>query len=128
MCTVKKSPADQTYITEDEQRKCRKVADAFTELEQDEIVVVDAGKFGFVKLQYYTYPTGFEDAVTFTDSGALFEDLWEEWLHSQLIILAREMGIRDIDYDDVFSRLSGEKKAELMEKRQCFKEKSSGGL
>lgn len=92
----------KTYITEAEQKKCRKVADAFSELEDVDIVVIDVGRYGFVKLQYYTPPTGFENNFTFTNSKELFEDLWEEWLHTQIIALAKEMGIDDIDYN-VFS-------------------------
>ena len=110
----------KAYITEEEQRKCRKVADAFAELEDVDVVVVDAGRYGFVKLQYYTPPTGFENDFTFTDSGALFGDLWEEWLHTQLIILAREMKIEDIDYDDIFRQLPEEKQNELMGRKQYF--------
>ena len=110
----------KTYITEEEREKCRKVADAFAELEDVDIVVVDAGRYGFVKLQYYTPPTGFENDFTFTDSRRLFEDLWEEWLHTQIIMLAREMKIEDIDYDDIFRRLPEEKREELMGRKQHF--------
>ncbi|MEH2932929.1 hypothetical protein VSQ48_24175 [Candidatus Ventrimonas sp. KK005] len=110
----------ETYITEEEQKKCRKVADAFSELEDMDIVVVDVGRYGFVKLQYYTPPTGFENDFTFTDSRRLFEDLWEEWLHTQIIMLAREMKIEDIDYDDIFRRLPEEKRDELMGRKQHF--------
>ena len=42
----------RVYITEDERAKCRKVADAFAELEDVDIVVVDVGRYGFVKLEY----------------------------------------------------------------------------
>ena len=110
----------ETYITEEEQKKCRKVADAFLELEDMDVVVVDVDRYGFVKLQYYTPPTGFENDFTFTDSRRLFEDLWEEWLHTQLIMLAREMKIEDIDYDDIFRRLPEEKRDELMGRKQHF--------
>ena len=110
----------KTYITEEEREKCRKVADEFAELEDVDIVVVDAGRYGFVKLQYYTPPTGFENDFTFTDSRRLFEDLWEEWLHTQIIMLAREMKIEDIDYDDIFRRLPEEKRDELMGRKQHF--------
>ena len=110
----------KTYITEEEQKKCRKVADAFSELEDMDIVVVDVGRYGFVKLQYYTPPTGFENDFTFTDSRRLFEDLWEEWLHTQLIMFAREMKIEDIDYDDIFRRLPEEKRDELRGRKQHF--------
>ena len=51
----------EKYITDDEKEKCRKVADAFAELyEIENILVVDAGRYGFVKLQYYKPPQGFE--------------------------------------------------------------------
>ena len=110
----------KTYITEEEREKCRKVADAFAELEDVDIVVVDAGRYGFVKLQYYTPPTGFENDFTFTDSRRLFEDLWEEWLNTQIIMLAREMKIEDIDYDDIFRRLPEEKRDELRGRKQHF--------
>ena len=110
----------KTYITEEEREKCRKVADTFAELEDVDIVVVDVGRYGFVKLQYYTPPTGFENDSTFTDSRELFEDLWEEWLHTQIIMLAKEMGIDDIDYDGCFKRLPEEKQNELMGRKQHF--------
>lgn len=70
----------EKYSTDDEREKCRKVADAFAELyEIENILVVDAGRYGFFKLQYYRPPQGFEDAITFTDSRSMFENLWEEW-------------------------------------------------
>ena len=112
----------KAYITEEEREKCRGVADAFAELEDEDIVVVDVGRYGFVKLQYYTPPTGFENDFTFTDSQALFNNLWEEWLHTQLIMLAREMKIEDIDYNDIFRQLPGEKQNELMGRKQHFAE------
>ena len=110
----------KTYITVEEQQKCRKVADAFAELEDVDIVVVDAGRYGFVKLQYYTPPTGFENDFTFTNSKELFEDLWEEWLHTQIIALAKEMGIDDIDYNVFFKQLPEEKQNELMGRKKHF--------
>ena len=112
----------KSYITEEERKKCRKVADAFAELEDVDIVVVDAGRYGFVKLQYYTPPTGFENDFTFTDSMKLFDDLWEEWLNTQLIMLAKEMKIDDAGYDDIFKRLPEEKQNELGSRKQHFAE------
>ena len=39
----------EKYITDDEREKCRTVADAFAELyEIENILVVDAGRYGFV--------------------------------------------------------------------------------
>ena len=52
------------YITEEERAKCQKVADAFAELyKMENIVVLDAGRYGFVELKYYKPPQGFEDAI-----------------------------------------------------------------
>ena len=110
----------KAYITEEEQEKCRRVADAFAELEDVDVVVVDVGRYGFVKLQYYTPPTGFENDFTFTDSMKLFDDLWEEWLHTQLVMLAKELKIDDVDYDDIFKHLSEEKQNELGNRKQYF--------
>ena len=46
----------QVYITEEERAKCKKVAEAFTELyEMADIVVVDVGRYGFVMLKYYYF-------------------------------------------------------------------------
>jgi hypothetical protein len=42
----------------------------------ENIVAIDACRYGFVELKYYKPPYGFEDAITFTDSVALFGDLW----------------------------------------------------
>ena len=51
--------------------------------------MLDVGMYGFVMLKYYNLPHGFEDAITFTDSVELFEDLWEEWLNTKLYLLAK---------------------------------------
>lgn len=80
----------QVYITEEERAKCPKVADAFAELyEMENMVVLDVGRYGFVELKYYKTPHGFEDTITFTDNVALLEDLWEEWLDTNLYLLAK---------------------------------------
>ena len=110
----------KTYITEVERKKCQRVADAFAELEDEDIVVVDVGRCGFVKLQYYTPPRGFENDYTFTDSRELFEDLWQEWLNMQLYWLAEGTPILEEGYDEVFKSLSKDKQNELMERKQHF--------
>ena len=63
------------YITEEEREKCRKVIDVFEELyeiEDEDILLVDVGRYGFVKLQCYTASHGFEELDTYTDSNSLF--------------------------------------------------------
>ena len=97
----------QVYITEEECAKCQKVVDAFAELyELENIVVLDVGRYGFVELKYYKPPHGFEDAITFTDSVALFEDLWEEWLNTKLYLLAKGTPLLEKGYCDLLEYLS----------------------
>jgi hypothetical protein len=111
----------QVYITEEEHVKCQKVADAFAELyEMENIVVIDAGRFGFVELKYYKPTYGFEDAITFTDSVALFEDLWEEWLNTKLYLMAKGTPLLEKGYKGVFESLSEEKQSEFIVRKADF--------
>ena len=113
----------QVYITEEEREKCRKVIDAFEELyeiEDEDILLVDAGRYGFVKLQCYTQSYGFEELDTYTDSYSLFEGLWEEWLNLNVFLLAREMKLADVLYDDIFNHLPKEKQSELIGRKNDF--------
>ncbi|RKJ17651.1 hypothetical protein D7X48_21540 [bacterium D16-50] len=111
----------QIYITEEERAKCQKVADAFAELyEMEDILVVDAGRYGFVVLKYYKPPHGFEDAITFTDSVALFENLWEEWLNTKLYLMAKGTPLLEKGYKGVFESLPEEKQSELIVRKADF--------
>lgn len=111
----------EKYITDDEKEKCRKVADAFAELyEIENILVVDAGRYGFVKLQYYRPPQGFEDAITFTDSKSMFENLWEEWFDTQLFLLAKGTPMAGMGYSEIFECLPKEKQKELTDRKAEF--------
>ena len=111
----------EKYITDDEREKCRKVADAFAELyEIENILVVDVGRYGFVKLQYYKLPQGFEDAITFTDSKSMFENLWEEWFDTQLFLLAKGTPMARMGYSEIFECLPKEKQKELTDKKVEF--------
>lgn len=116
MFTVK-----EIYITEEEKGKCQKVADAFAELyEIENIVVMDVGRYGYVKLQYYKPPQGFDDVITFTDSRSMFEDLWEEWFYTQLLMLAKGTPMAEMGYEDIFKCLPKEKQKELLDKKAEF--------
>ena len=71
----------EKYITEEQRAKCRKVADAFAELyELADVMVADAGRFGFVRLQWFSEGEGFDSAMAFSDSEELFEELWRIWI------------------------------------------------
>ena len=109
------------YITEEERAKCQKVVDAFAELyEIENIVVLDADRYGFVMLKYYKSPHGFEDAITFTDSVALFEGLWEEWLNTKLYLMAKGTPLLEKGYKGVFESLSKEMQTELSGRKADF--------
>ena len=111
----------QVYITEEERVKCQKVVDAFAELyEIENIVVLDAGRYGFIELKYYKPPHGFEDAKTFTDSVALFEELWEEWLNTKLYLMAKDTPLLEKGYKGVFESLPEEKQSELIVRKADF--------
>ena len=111
----------QVYITEEERAKCKKVAEAFTELyEMADIVVVDVGRYGFVMLKYYMPPHGFEEDATFTDSKALFEGLWQEWLDIKLYLMAKGTSLMETGYKGVFESLSKEKQSELIGRKIYF--------
>lgn len=112
-----------TYISKEEQEKCRKVAEAFKELyEREDIIVLDAGKYGYVKLQYYKEPYGFDDVFTYTDSRELFDDLWNEWFNGRLLEYARDTPMMEFDYPDIFKCLPKHKHKELMDKKIVFAE------
>lgn len=111
----------QMYITDKEQEKCQKVMEAYAELyENEDLLVLNAGRYGFVKLQSYRIPFGFDEITTFVDSQSLFDDLWEEWMETQLLILARDTPMEEMSYGDIFRSLPGEKQNELMDKRDYF--------
>ena len=114
------------YITEEERAKCQKVADAFAELyEMKNIMMIDVGRYGFVELKYYKPPHRFEDAITFTDSVALFENLWEEWLNTKLYLMAKGTPLLEKGYKGVFESLSEEKQSKFIVRKADFS-KSAG--
>ena len=113
------------YITAEERGKCQKVADAFAELyEMADIAVVDVGRYGFVMLKYYTPPHGFEEDETFTDSKALFEGLWQEWLDMNLYLIAKGTPLLEKGYKGAFESLSTEKQSALIGRKADFARKA----
>ena len=110
---------------EEEREKCQKAADAFTELyDMADILVVDDGRYGFVLLKYYKPPHGFEEDETFTDSRALFEGLWQEWLDMKLYFMAKGTSLMEKGYKDVFESLPEEKQSVLIGRKSDFAEKA----
>ncbi|MDE5873184.1 MAG: hypothetical protein K2H07_04655 [Lachnospiraceae bacterium] len=115
----------QIYITDEERGKCQKVADAFVELlDNEDLIILDAERYGFVKLQYFRFPFGFDTVDSFYDSKSLFDTLWDEWLHTQLIILSMNTPMADMDYADILKCLPQEKRKELLDSRLYFAKKT----
>ena len=86
----------------------------------ENIVAIDACRYGFVELKYYKPPYGFEDAITFTDSVALFGDLWGGWLNTKLYLLAKGTPLLEKGYKGIFESLSKEKQSELIVRKANF--------
>ena len=119
----------QVYITKEEREKCQKVVDAFAELyELENIVVLDAGRYGFVELKYYKPPHGFEEDATFTDSRALFEELWQEWRNTKLYLLAKGTPLSGKGYKGIFESLTDGEQAAISEKKAVFAEQTGISL
>ena len=118
---------DVVYISDEEREKCRKVKEAFAELENEEvgIMVADAGRYGYVRLRYYDMTYGFAETNCFTESSALFNDLCTNRIDAQLFKIAVEdVPLMDLEYEDIFKALPKEKQQELMRRRQEFAEQS----
>lgn len=113
------------YITEEERRKCQKVVDAYKELyEQEDIIVLDTGRYGFVKLQCYSEQYGFDSMAIFTDSEKLFYDLWEDWVHRKLFALVKGTPMVEMEYEEIFQYLPVKMRKEFIKKRIYFEQKA----
>ncbi len=119
---------EQIYITEEERIKCHRVKRAFEgQYQDDDIAVLDAGKYGFVKLQYYKVPFGFDSVTTFTNSRKLFRDLWLEWRNSQLLSWSKGTPLADMEYKEIFRCMSPKQKRAMMKKKRYFEKKAGQG-
>ena len=114
-----------SYITDEERKKCQKVADAFEEVfANEDLIVLNAGRYGFIKLQYFKFPFGFETTDIFYNSKSLFDELWEKWLNTQLLNIVADTPMEEMDYADILKCLPVEKQKDLLDKRLCFAEKT----
>ncbi len=115
----------KVYISEIESERCQRVADAYSELyEHQDLFVTDAGRYGFVIVQYYVTERGFDNVFTFRNSQDLFEYLWKEWLYSELLAFAKGTPLVEMEYEFIFQCMQKEKQKEIMDKRMYFAEKA----
>ena len=111
----------EKYITEEQRAKCRKVADAFAELyELTDVMVTDAGRFGFVRLQWFSEGEGFDSAMAFSDCLELFEELWRIWYEHEVLTPVLGTPLAELDYDEIFRSLSKDRQEEILEKKRYF--------
>ena len=111
----------EKFITEKQRAKCRKVADAFTELyELTDVMVADAGRFGFGRLQWFSEGEGFDSAMVFSDSEELFEELWRIWYEHEVLTPVLGTPLAELDYDEIFQTLSKDRQEEILEKKRYF--------
>lgn len=108
------------YITDSEHRKCQKIASVFSILEEDDIVLLDVGRYGFAALFYYTPQRGFDTVKSFTDSKEMFDYLWDAWLESQLFRYAEAMNMGDLNCEQIFEKLPVQKQTELLSQQEVF--------
>lgn len=119
---------DGVRITEEERAVCRRVADAFAEMYSLDLMVLDAGQYGFVKLQYYKHPFGFDETGIFTSGRDLFDDLWGEWYSLRLLEFTKNTPLADLDYQNMFRYLPEEQQKEILGKREYFLDRAGISL
>ncbi len=119
----------ESYITKEEQAKCRSVADAFSELyEKSDVIAIDAGRFGFVVLQFFNGQTEFNSNTVYNNGKDLFEDLWEIWKDERLMEIVSGTPMEEWDYEEIFGYMPEETQLEIMEKRKYFANKAGISL
>lgn len=79
-------------------------------------------------LKYYKLPHGFEEDATFTDSRALFEELWREWRNTKLYLLAKGTLLSEKGYKGIFENLTDEEQAAITERKAVFAEQAGISL
>ena len=122
--SCRQAAREQLCISEEEHAACQRVADAFSEIYSADLLVLDAGSYGFVKLQYFHPPFGYDEAGIFTTGRDLFNDLWNEWISLRLLALTKGTPLANLDYQDMFQCLPAEKQQEFMDKRDSFLDRS----
>ncbi len=111
----------EKYITQEQREKCRKVADAFAELyELADVMVADAGRFGFVRLQWFSEGEGFDSAAVYSDSVELFEELWRIWYEHEVLTPVLGTPLSELDYDEIFKALPKDRQEEIQGKKDYF--------
>ena len=112
---------------EEERVRCLKVAEAFREYfeEVEDTTIVDAGKFGIIWLRWFD-GWQFDSQEIYTDSTMLFHALYEAWKEHHLLTPVLGTPIAELEYEEMYERLTPEEKTAFEEKRQYFWKKAFG--
>ena len=78
--------------------------------------------------QYYMPLHGFEEDETYTDSRALFEGLWQEWLDMKLYLMAKGTPLLEKGYKGALESLTEEKQSILIGRKADFAERAGVDL
>lgn len=112
------------YISDREQKKCNIISEIFSGLCNSlDIVIMNTGKYGFVKMQYDEEEHEFINISTFMNGDELFEALWKDWLNEQIFTYALKPPYEFMDYEEIFEHQPKKRQIQLMAKRFYFKEK-----
>ena len=104
-----------------EKDRCEVVAQIFRRyLEKHDIILRNAGRFGFIMLEYYKPRFNFDCAIIFTDSQTMFDTLLIEWYDCLITELMEEKQAENVDIDDFYNNLSAEEKNQLEDKKNRF--------
>lgn len=113
------------YISDEERERCRRVVDAYAEFyEIEDIFIVDAKRYGFVKLLYYSDISGFEQMETYTDSRKLFDSLWYDWLDYQLYEIVAGTLLDELSNEEIVNAFPQIIQKEIKDKYTYFAEKA----
>lgn len=91
---------------------------------KDDIIICDAGKYGYAMLTYYKPPIGFDGIIVFADSRKMYDTLLQEWFISLVEKQAKTMDMSELDTVNFYEKLSDEQKASLIQQRQQFIEET----
>ena len=116
----------QIYITEEERENAKRLPMPFWKSIRKMMCWWWTPEgFGFVKLQNYMLNEGFDSVTTYTDSRDMLEDLWQEWLITQLFALSKGTPMEDFTQEELLKILPTKKQKEFAYKKICFMNKAA---
>lgn len=107
--------------TDSDKIRCETMAQIFRkDLEKNDIILLDTGKYGFVMLEYYKPIANFDCAMIFENSQKMFDTLLDEWYQCLITDLMKKQQVKDIDIDEFYDGLPEEEKNQLKSRKSQF--------